>query len=79
MNNDHLPTTASLNLAKPNLKAILIEKPLKKSHPMYNRHFFGVPRVIVVDNPGGGGGGGSRLSGENCQGFLGFIILFHFY
>jgi len=39
-NNNHLSITASLNPAKPNYIAILIEKP-----PIHNGNFLGVPRV----------------------------------
>ena len=51
LNNGHLSTMASLIPAKSNLIAILIEKPLKKSPPIYIGQFLGVPRVIVEENP----------------------------
>jgi hypothetical protein len=48
----YLSTMVSLNPGTPNLRAMLIEKPLKKQPPMYKGHYFGVPRVVVVDRFG---------------------------
>jgi hypothetical protein len=49
LNNGHLSTTAGQSPARLILIPILIEKPSTERPPLYNGHFFGVPRVAVVD------------------------------